>query len=236
MVELADKLDERISRLSGGQQRRVDLALGVIGTPDVLFLDEPTTGFDPAACRRSWELVRDLAGNGTTIVLTTHYLEEAEELADHLIVMAGGTVVAAGTPESLRDQVGEATIIRFALPTIDASLAGLLDPLHGDASGRDRRLEISTTKPTADLAHITGWALQHGIELDGLSVESVTLEDVYLRLVGTDSLTVKALSPAGRGGHRRGGGRIPRPSRARCSPTGGCASPAHGVAVPQPAA
>ncbi|MEC7145205.1 MAG: ABC transporter ATP-binding protein, partial [Actinomycetota bacterium] len=183
----ADKLDERISRLSGGQQRRVDLALGVIGTPDVLFLDEPTTGFDPAARRRSWELVRDLAGNGTTIVLTTHYLEEAEELADHLIVMAGGTVVAAGTPESLRDQVGEATIIRFALPTIDASLAGLLDPLHGDALGRDRRLEISTTKPTADLAHITGWALQHGIDLDGLAVESVTLEDVYLRLVGTDS-------------------------------------------------
>ena len=187
MVELADKLDERISRLSGGQQRRVDLALGVIGAPDVLFLDEPTTGFDPAARRRSWELVRDLADNGTTIVLTTHYLEEAEELADHLIVMAGGTIVAAGTPESLRDQAGEATIIRFALPSVDASLAGLLDPLHGDASGRDRRLEISTTKPTADLAHITGWALQHGIELDGLSVESVTLEDVYLRLVGTDS-------------------------------------------------
>ncbi|NDH96131.1 MAG: ABC transporter ATP-binding protein, partial [Actinobacteria bacterium] len=78
MVELADKLDERISRLSGGQQRRVDLALGVIGTPDVLFLDEPTTGFDPAARRRSWELVRDLASNGTTIVLTTHYLEEAD--------------------------------------------------------------------------------------------------------------------------------------------------------------
>ena len=88
LVELADRLDDRISRLSGGQQRRVDLALGLIGTPELLFLDEPTTGFDPAARRRSWELVRRLTDEGTTVVLTTHYLEEAEELADRLIVMA----------------------------------------------------------------------------------------------------------------------------------------------------
>ncbi|MEM8708729.1 MAG: ABC transporter ATP-binding protein [Actinomycetota bacterium] len=187
LVELTEKLDERISRLSGGQQRRVDLALGIIGTPELLFLDEPTTGFDPAARRRSWDLVRGLTADGTTVVLTTHYLEEAETLADRLIVMAGGSIVAAGTPEQLRDQAGSQTVIRFALPQVDASLTGLLDPLHGDASGRDRRIEIATTKPTADLAHITGWALEHGIELDGLTVESVTLEDVYLRLVGEDA-------------------------------------------------
>ena len=106
LVELADRLDDRISRLSGGQQRRVDLALGLIGTPELLFLDEPTTGFDPAARRRSWELVRRLVDEGTTVVLTTHYLEEAEELADRLIVIAHGQIVAAGTPEQLRDQAG----------------------------------------------------------------------------------------------------------------------------------
>ncbi|MEM9465404.1 MAG: ABC transporter ATP-binding protein [Actinomycetota bacterium] len=187
LVELGEKLDDRISRLSGGQQRRVDLALGIIGSPELLFLDEPTTGFDPAARRRSWELVRGLTADGTTVVLTTHYLEEAEELADRLIVMAGGRIVAEGTPEQLRSQAGTETVIRFALPRIDAPLAGLLDPLHGDASGRDRRIEIATTRPTADLAHITGWALEHGMELDGLVVESVTLEDVYLRLVGEDA-------------------------------------------------
>ncbi len=99
MAELTDKLDDRVSRLSGGQQRRVDLALGIIGTPELLFLDEPTTGFDPAARRRSWDLVRRLTDDGTTVVLTTHYLEEAEELADRLIVMAGGRIVADGTPE-----------------------------------------------------------------------------------------------------------------------------------------
>ena len=101
--------------------------------------------------------------------------------------MAGGKIVAHGTPEQLRAQAGSETVIRFALPMVDAALSGLLDPLHGDASGRDRRLEISTSKPTADLAHVTGWALQHGVELDGLTVESVTLEDVYLRLVGEDA-------------------------------------------------
>ncbi|MEM9203754.1 MAG: ABC transporter ATP-binding protein [Actinomycetota bacterium] len=187
LVELADKLDERISRLSGGQQRRVDLALGIIGTPDLLFLDEPTTGFDPAARRRSWDLVRSLTDDGTTVVLTTHYLDEAQELADRLIVMAGGRIVAAGTPDELRAQAGSQTVIRFGLPKVDAPLGGLLDPLHGDASGRDRHIEIATSRPTADLAHITTWAVDHGLELDGLRVESVTLEDVYLRLVGEEA-------------------------------------------------
>ncbi len=187
MVELREKLDDRVSRLSGGQQRRVDLALGIIGTPELLFLDEPTTGFDPAARRRSWDLVRALTDDGTTVVLTTHYLEEAEELADRIIVMAGGRIVAEGTPEQLRDQAQSETVIRFGLPQVDAPLGTLLDPLHGTASGRDRRLEIATERPTADLAHITAWAVGHGIELDGLTVESVTLEDVYLRLVGEDA-------------------------------------------------
>jgi len=187
LVELTDKLDTRISRLSGGQQRRVDLALGLIGSPELIFLDEPTTGFDPAARRRSWELIEGLAHDGTTVVLTTHYLEEAEHLADHIIVMAGGRVVAEGTPESLRQNASTETIIRFGLPLVDAPVGELLDPLHGDVSGRDRRIEITTRRPTADLAHITGWAVAKEIELDGLAVESLTLEDVYLRLVKGDA-------------------------------------------------
>lgn len=187
LVELDEKLDTRISRLSGGQQRRVDLALGLIGAPELIFLDEPTTGFDPAARRRSWELIQGLAAGGTTVVLTTHYLEEAEHLADNIIVMAGGKVVAEGTPESLRQNASTESVIRFGLPQVDARVEELFEPLHGKAQGRDRRIEITTTKPTADLAHITGWAVARGIELDGLIVESLTLEDVYLRLVGEDA-------------------------------------------------
>lgn len=187
LVELEEKLDTRISRLSGGQQRRVDLALGLIGSPELIFLDEPTTGFDPAARRRSWDLIQGLADSGTTVVLTTHYLEEAEHLADTIIVLAGGRIVAEGTPESLRQNASTESIIRFGLPQVDAAVSELFDPLNGTVQGRDRRIEITTPTPTADLAHITGWAVRHGIELDGLIVESLTLEDVYLRLVGEDA-------------------------------------------------
>ena len=186
-VELTEKADARVRSLSGGQQRRVDLALGLIGDPDLVFLDEPTTGFDPAARRRSWDLVRNLTAGGKTVVLTTHYLEEAEQLADRVVVMSGGRIVAEGTPESLRANADRGTVIRFALPSVDAPLSGLLDPLVGDASGRDRRIEIVTPAPTADLAHITAWAVGHGIELQGLVVESMNLEDVYLGLVGDES-------------------------------------------------
>ncbi|MBT5579334.1 MAG: ABC transporter ATP-binding protein [Acidimicrobiaceae bacterium] len=186
-VELTEKADARVRTLSGGQQRRVDLALGLIGDPDLLFLDEPTTGFDPTARRRSWDLVRNLTAGGKTVVLTTHYLEEAEQLADRVAVMSGGRIVAEGTPESLRANADRGTVIRFALPAVHAPLSELIDPLVGDASGRDRRIEIVTMAPTADLAHITTWALGHGIELQGLVVESMSLEDVYLGLVSDDA-------------------------------------------------
>ncbi len=186
-VELTEKADARVRSLSGGQQRRVDLALGLIGDPELIFLDEPTTGFDPAARRRSWELVRKLTADGTTVVLTTHYLEEAEQLADRVAVMSGGRIVAEGTPEALRANADSGTVIRFALPSVNAPLSDLLDPLVGEASGRDRRIEIVTSAPTADLAHITAWAVDRGIELQGLVVESMNLEDVYLQLVGDET-------------------------------------------------
>lgn len=187
LVELTDKADQRVSQLSGGQQRRIDLALGLIGDPDLIFLDEPTTGFDPGARRRSWELVRNLTTLGRTIVLTTHYLDEAEHLADRIAVLSGGSIVAEGTARELRSGIDTDTKISFGLPSIDEPLAGLLDPLVGTSRGRDRKIEIVTPAPTADLAHITSWATQRGLELDALTVSSVDLEDAYLRLVGEES-------------------------------------------------
>ncbi len=184
LVELEDKADARVSSLSGGQQRRIDLALGLIGDPELIFLDEPTTGFDPAARRRSWDLISNLTALGRTVVLTTHYLDEAEHLADRVVVMADGRIAAEGTPAELRASAGSGTTIRFDLPTIDAPLSGLLDPLAGTVTGRDRAIEIVTSSPTSDLAHITGWAVQQGTELGGLTVSSQDLESVYLSLVG----------------------------------------------------
>ena len=184
MVELEEKADERVSTLSGGQQRRIDLALGLIGDPELIFLDEPTTGFDPAARRRSWDLISNLTSLGRTVVLTTHYLDEAEHLADRVLVLVDGRIVAEGTPAELKAFAGAGTIIRFDLPTVDAPLGGLLDPLSGTVTGRGRAVEIVTSVPTADLAHLTGWALAQGAELAGLSVTSQDLESVYLQLVG----------------------------------------------------
>ena len=186
LVELEEKADARVATLSGGQQRRVDLALGLIGDPELIFLDEPTTGFDPGARRRSWELIGNLTSLGRTIVLTTHYLDEAEHLADRIAVLAGGRLVAEGTPAVLRAGFDTDTKITFSLPVIDEPLTGLLDPLVGESRGRARSIEIVTPAPTADLAHMTAWAVARGIELENLTVSSVTLEDVYLRLVGED--------------------------------------------------
>ncbi len=187
LVELEEKAHERIQSLSGGQQRRIDLALGLIGDPELIFLDEPTTGFDPAARRRSWQLIENLTSLGRTVVLTTHYLDEAEYLADRVLVMSGGRIVAEGTPAELRDSSGQGTMIRFDLPTVDAPIAGLIDPLGGAVTGRDRAVEIVTSTPTADLAHITGWAVEQGIELSGLTVTHQDLESVYLQLLEDDA-------------------------------------------------
>lgn len=186
LVELREKADDRVSTLSGGQQRRLDLALGLIGDPELIFLDEPTTGFDPAARRRSWDLVRNLTTLGRTILLTTHYLDEAEALADRVAVLTHGRIVAEGTPASLRSSVAISTRISFDLPAVDESLSGLLEPLVGESRGRARRIVIMTPAPTADLAHVTTWATARGLELGGLEVSSPDLEDVYLQLIDGD--------------------------------------------------
>lgn len=180
LIGLAHKADARIGTLSGGQRRRLDLGLGIVGTPEVLFLDEPTTGFDPVARRQSWQLVQQLCEGGTTVLLTTHYLDEAEHLADRVGVLAGGKLVAEGTPAELIASTPDATIT-FELPDGVAAEA-LAVPSAADVHGA--KVTIETPQPTAVLAAITAAAVHRGVELDALSVRRPSLEDVFLRLGG----------------------------------------------------
>ena len=161
LVGLQEKRDDRVRRLSGGQRRRLDLGLALIGDPELIFLDEPTTGFDPAARRRAWDTIRGLRGLGKTILLTTHYLDEAEQLADRVAVLAHGRIVASGTPAELTGSV-PATEIRYR------------------ENGTEVVLE--TDEPTRLLNELTGRALTEGHELEGLVVRRPSLEEVYLSL------------------------------------------------------
>jgi ABC-2 type transport system ATP-binding protein len=182
LVGLGDQVGQRVRTLSGGQRRRLDLAMGIIGQPDLLFLDEPTTGFDPAARRNAWELVRYLGSGGTTVLLTTHYLEEAEYLADRVGVLAGGHLVAEGTPAELISAVG-ATTVRFEVPA-GVPPADVLGVVPAGAQIHDGWVEFPTETVTADVNAVTGWALGRGVELSGLTVTRPTLEDVFLGLAG----------------------------------------------------
>jgi ABC-2 type transport system ATP-binding protein len=185
LVGLASKRHARSRTLSGGQQRRLDLALGIIGDPDLIFLDEPTTGFDPSARRHAWELVDSLRALGKTILLTTHYMDEAQNLADRVAIMTAGRIVAAGSPASLGGRDVAEAEISFRLP--DGS--GLDDlPALGPARPRlqNGRVVLRTGSPTGALHTLTGWALSRGDELEALAVTRPSLEDVYLRLTGGD--------------------------------------------------
>jgi ABC-2 type transport system ATP-binding protein len=186
LVGLGTKTNNRVKTLSGGQQRRLDLALALVGDPDLIFLDEPTTGFDPSARREAWGLVRNLADLGKTILLTTHYMEEAQVLADRVAVIAGGHIVAGGTPESLGGRDTADAVIRFHLPDdtvpADIPVAGLADA----KTGHEGEVIFSTPDPTKVLHQLTGWALDRGVDLAGLTVTRPSLEDVYLQITGTD--------------------------------------------------
>jgi ABC-2 type transport system ATP-binding protein len=186
LVGLAEQSGERATSLSGGQRRRLDVALALIGDPELIFLDEPTTGFDPSARRAAWEVVAGLRDLGKTIFLTTHYMEEAERLADRIAVIAAGQIVAEGTPQTLGGRQLEAAQISFRLPASTAT--GELPPelderLQTDPDGD---LRLPSTSVTADLHVLTGWALERGIELDDLEVSRPTLEDVYLQLTSEE--------------------------------------------------
>lgn len=178
LVGLVDKREARIKTLSGGQQRRLDVGLGIIGNPDLVFLDEPTTGFDPSARRGAWDLVRNLTGGGTTIVLTTHYMDEAQTLANRIAVLASGRIVAHGTPASIGGRDTAAARIRFRLPL------GQSPPMPV-TSYQDGAVLLETDDEVRLLHELTGWALDTGVRLEGLAVERPTLEDVYLKLTGT---------------------------------------------------
>ncbi len=191
LVGLEDKAQKRVKTLSGGQQRRLDLALGIIGDPDLLILDEPTTGFDPSARRQAWELIGSFAERGTTVILTTHYLDEAEALASRVAVITGGRIVADGTPETLGGRDRGTCRIRFRLPP--GTSADAL-PVAVERSD-DGVIEISTDREIAVLATLTSWALDHQVALVNLTVERLTLEDAYLRLVG-DAAGPDARDPA----------------------------------------
>ncbi len=178
LVGLDEKHGARVKTLSGGQQRRLDLALGLIGDPELLFLDEPTTGFDPTARRQAWEVVKNLGALGKTILLTTHYMEEAQVLADRVVVIAAGRIVAEGPPESIGGRADAQVRIRFRLPA-DLSASELPVAATAEADGA---LVVETDDATTALARLTTWVLERGHRLDNLSVERPSLEDVYLSL------------------------------------------------------
>ena len=187
VIELAgleEKVDARVGSLSGGQRRRVDLALGIIGRPDVLFLDEPTTGFDPAARRKSWDLIEALGDDGVTVLLTTHYLDEAEHLADRVGMLASGKMIAEGTPAQLIEKIS-GTVVSFMLPhsieTADA-ISTFGPVLGGDVRLSGRLVETTVDRATEVVHRVTGWAIDNGVELESLRVARASLEDVFLQM------------------------------------------------------
>ena len=170
LVGLADSLDAGTEQLSGGQRRRLDIGLALIGRPELLFLDEPTTGFDPKARHDAWDMIDGLRRLGTTIVLTTHAMDEAERLADTIAVVVDGAVVAQGTPGTIGGRDRRAHEITFTLPT-------------------GRRVSMRSAQPLADVRALADWAGARGIDLPDLEVRRPALEDVYLALAGSPTPT-----------------------------------------------
>jgi len=188
LVGLGAKAEERAGRLSGGQQRRLDVALALIGDAELLFLDEPTTGFDPSARRQAWEVVASLRDLGKTIFLTTHYMDEAQELADRVAIIAGGEIVAEGTPETLAGRDLAPTEIRFLMPASLAAVdlpAAVASAIDAGANGGSRdHVVLRTSQPVTVLNQLTAWALARDVDLGGLEVGRPSLEDVYLEVTG----------------------------------------------------
>jgi ABC-2 type transport system ATP-binding protein len=192
MIGLGPDAVTRIGALSGGQRRRVDLALGIIGRPEILFLDEPTTGLDPEARRELWAVIQSLVAEGTTVLLTTHYIEEAQHLADRVIVLADGRLVADATPGQLRAR-GGTPVIRYRVPAgtpardLPARLAHYVNTARGE-------LTLPSADLTADLGELVSWARRTSADLTGLEVAPPSLEDAYLSLTAEPADSQKACS------------------------------------------
>ena len=181
VVGLSEKRDTRVNKLSGGQQRRLDVAIALAGDPELLFLDEPTTGFDPSARRNAWQIVRNLIALGKTVFLTTHYMDEAQYLAKRVAVIAKGVIVAEGPPATIGGRDTAQTVIRFRVDDREDL------PSLGHVPLGDGTLELRTEHPTKVLHELTAWALDRGSDLEGLEVRRPTLEDTYLELTGGEA-------------------------------------------------
>ena len=177
LVGLADKQDARVIQLSGGLQRRLDMAIALTGDPQLLFLDEPTTGFDPAARHETWDVIKDLAALGKTVFLTTHYMDEAQYLADRVAVIAEGRIVAEGPPSTLGHRDRSTVRVRYRLPPGTTPPPGL-----GAPPGPDGFVEIAVEDAISDVHRLLHWAVEEGVELEGFEVRRPSLEDVYLSL------------------------------------------------------
>jgi ABC-2 type transport system ATP-binding protein len=179
LVGLHEKADSRAGKLSGGQQRRLDVALALVGDPDLIFLDEPTTGFDPGARRQAWGVISSLRDLGKTVFLTTHYMDEAQVLANRAAILVRGKIVASGSPDEIGRHAAAETEIRFRLPAgVDAAAL----PATAAAQAENGLITIRTADPIRVLNDLTGWALSRGVELPGLDVGQPSLEEVYLEL------------------------------------------------------
>ncbi len=179
LVGLAEKRTTRVNKLSGGQQRRLDVAVALSGDPELLFLDEPTTGFDPNARRNAWEIVKNLTTLGKTVFLTTHFMDEAQYLADRVAVIASGEIVAEGTPDTIAGRHRMTPRIRFRLPDDAPAI-----PDWGQRPGHEGAFELQAEDPTKMLHVMTDWAVGHGVSFETIEVARPSLEDVYLELTG----------------------------------------------------
>jgi ABC-2 type transport system ATP-binding protein len=179
LVGLAEKRTTRVNKLSGGQQRRLDVAVALAGDPELLFLDEPTTGFDPNARRNAWGIVKNLTDIGKTIFLTTHFMDEAQYLANRVAVIAKGEIVSQGTPSSLAGRDRMRTTVSFRLPA-----GAPTPPDWGQVPGPDGHSFLQTDDATRTANEVTGWAIEHGFSFDSFEISQPTLEDVYIELTG----------------------------------------------------
>jgi len=181
LVGLDDKRDAKLGTLSGGQKRRADVGVGIVGDPELVFLDEPTTGFDPSARRGAWNMIEGLKDLGKTIFLTTHYMDQAQHLADRVVILRQGQLVASGKPDELGASIGSASEVRFRLPA--GVTADQLDKVvHEDLTLSGSEVSFRTEDVQKALFHLTGWAERHKVQLQDIQVQRPTLEDIFLQL------------------------------------------------------
>jgi ABC-2 type transport system ATP-binding protein len=192
LVGLTEKRNSRVVKLSGGQQRRLDVAIALAGDPDLFFLDEPTTGFDPSARHEAWQVVKNLAELGKTVLLTTHYMDEAQYLADRVAVIAAGRIVAEGNPATLAGRDTARATVLYRLPDTVSPPADFDGPRTADGF-----VEFSPEDLTTALHRLTGWAIEHAVSLDDLRIIRPSLEDVYLQLTGEPAETADSQAPTG---------------------------------------